>query len=64
MKYILGAIGFASALIVAALSLGPQRAAATPKYSQDTGKPCGFCHTTPPKLNDQGKAFQANGHQL
>jgi hypothetical protein len=64
MKYALGAIGLAAAVVIAALSLAPQRAAAIPKYTEQTGKPCGFCHTKVPDLNDQGRAFQNNGRRL
>jgi hypothetical protein len=51
-------------LIAAATTLGSREAAANPKFAQETGKPCGFCHTAPPTLNDQGKAFKAKGNKL
>jgi len=44
---------------------------ATMKYKKDTGKKCTFCHTAipkkgdeDPKLNEEGRKFQENGHQL
>jgi glutaredoxin len=39
-------------------------AAAKPEFAQQTGKACPFCHTAPPALNDQGKAFKAKGNKL
>jgi cytochrome c553 len=39
-------------------------AAANPQFAQQTGKACAFCHTAPPALNDQGKAFKAKGNKL
>ncbi len=44
--------------------LGSRQAAATMKFTQDTGKPCTFCHTAPPELNDEGKKFKANGNKF
>lgn len=44
-----------------------QTAKATPQYSQQTGKPCGYCHVNPGgggKLTAAGKKFQKNGHKL
>ena len=54
----------AGLLAVATLTFAPRQAAAKPEFAQQTGKPCGFCHTTPPTLNDQGKAFKAKGFKL
>jgi hypothetical protein len=39
-------------------------AQASPKFTQETGKACNFCHTKPPALNDQGLKFKANGNRL
>ena len=36
----------------------------TKKFAQQTGQPCGYCHSKPPALNDQGKKFKANGNKL
>jgi len=44
-----------------ALTLAAQPAAANPAIFQKTGKPCNFCHTTPPALNDTGKAYKETG---
>lgn len=54
----------ATLLIGMGVTLAPRQAAATPQFTQQTGKPCGFCHTQPPTLNDQGKAFKAKGNKL
>jgi hypothetical protein len=52
-------------LIAGALAtMGTKEAAASPKFTQDTGKACNFCHSKPPELNDQGKAFKAKGNKL
>ena len=52
-------------LIAGALTtLGPRQATASVKFTQETQKPCTFCHTTAPELNDQGKKFKANGNKL
>jgi hypothetical protein len=52
-------------LLAGALTtFGSRQAAASPKYAQETGKGCPFCHAKVPELNDQGKAFKANGHKL
>ena len=50
--------------LIAAIVFTPRPAAAKPEYAQATGKQCTFCHTAPPTLNGQGKAFQAKGHKL
>jgi hypothetical protein len=57
------AAGAAAIVLIAGLAT-TQQASASAKYTQATGKPCTFCHATPPALNDQGKKFQANGHKL
>ena len=44
--------------------LSPRQAAANVKFTQETGKPCAFCHSAPPELNEQGKKFKANGFKL
>jgi len=55
-----------AALLIAgaATTMAPNPAVATPAFTQQTGKPCGFCHTSPPGLNDQGNKFKANGNKL
>ncbi len=66
MSVLTAAAGVAAvALIAGALTtIGSRQAAATPKFTQDTGKACNFCHSKPPELNDQGKKFKANGNKL
>ena len=44
--------------------LTSKQASASAQFSQQTGKACNFCHTAPPALNDQGKAFKAKGNKL
>ncbi len=52
------------ALTLASLLAVPREAKATAQFAQQTGKPCGFCHSKPPALNAQGKKFKTNGHKL
>ena len=56
----------AAAFLVAgaAMTMAPRAAVATPSFTQQTGKPCGFCHSRTPELNDEGKKFKANGNKL
>ncbi len=56
--------GAAALLVAGALTLAPEKAQASATFAQQTGKPCAFCHTAPPALNDQGKKFKANGNKL
>ena len=60
------AAGAAAVLLIAGTltTIGSREAAASPKNTQETGKPCNFCHSKPPELNDQGKKFKANGNKL
>jgi hypothetical protein len=60
------AAGAAAVVLVAGalMAMGSREAAANPKFTQETGKPCNFCHVKPPELNDQGKKFKANGNKL
>jgi len=59
-------------ILILAIFLGLNfQAAGTAKYTKDTGKKCKFCHTsvpakgaTDPLLNDDGKKFKDNNHQL
>ena len=54
----------AAALFATAMTFAPQPAAAGPAFAQQTGKPCTFCHSQAPALNEQGKAFKAKGNKL
>ena len=52
-----------STFMVATLS---GKADAKPEYSQQTGYPCGQCHSNPAgggKLKAYGEKFKANGHK-
>lgn len=57
------AVGAAAIVVVTGLAT-TQQASASMKNTQETGKPCTFCHTAPPALNDAGKKFKANGNKL
>jgi hypothetical protein len=54
--------GGAALLVAGTLALAPQRADATPAYTQQTGRGCASCHTGPAggPLNAAGKKFQAS----
>jgi len=55
------AAGLGAAALVAALTISPHRADATPAYAQQTGKACGACHKNPAgggELTAAGKEFQ------
>jgi hypothetical protein len=56
------ALGGAAALAV--LTFASPDSCANPRFARETGKPCNFCHSGPPRLNDAGVAFKANGFQL
>jgi hypothetical protein len=59
---LMGAVGL---LGLGALTLQPNPAQASVKFTQETGKACNFCHeAAPPALNDAGKKFKANGNKL
>ena len=46
------------------LTLASPQADANPRFARETGKACTFCHSGPPRLNDTGAAFKANGFQF
>ena len=61
-----GGFGIA-ALLIAAITVSPRPAEATPAYAAQTKLGCGSCHTNPAgggALSARGKKFQANGHKL
>lgn len=63
------AVGAGAALLVSGtfVLVAPRQAQATPKYAQQTGKACGYCHVSPSgggPLKAAGKKFQKNGHKL
>jgi predicted heme/steroid binding protein len=50
-------------LALGVLMIAP--AAATPEYSEQTGRSCEYCHRTPGGLlTEEGEAFQAAGYEL
>jgi len=59
-------------ILILAIFLGLNfQATGSAKFTKDTGKKCKFCHTgvpakgaTDPLLNDDGKKFKDNDHQL
>ena len=60
-----GVAALAATTLVAGLTFEARNANATMKFTEQTGKPCMFCHAaSPPALNDQGKRFKANGNKL
>lgn len=61
---ILSAAAGAAAIVLVAGLATTQQASASMKFTQETGKPCTFCHTKGAELNDQGKKFKANGNKL
>jgi hypothetical protein len=57
-----GGAGLVSAILLAgaALVVSPREALANPAIAQQTGQPCGQCHTSkPPELNAYGKSYKA-----
>jgi hypothetical protein len=60
-----GVAALAAITLVAGLTFEARDANASMKFTQQTGKPCTYCHTgAPPALNDAGKRFKANGNKL
>jgi cytochrome c553 len=57
-------LGLAVAALAVTFTVAPREAKASPQFSQQTGKQCGFCHGKPPALNAQGKKFKAKGNKL
>ncbi len=58
-------IALGGALVAApiawALIFPTPKAEATPSFARQTGRPCSFCHSGVPRLNDTGLAFKNNG---
>ena len=58
-------IGIGAVLGLGMLIFAPNKAQASAKFTQETGKACNFCHApAPPALNDAGKKFKENGNKL
>lgn len=57
-----------AALVLAALVLStlawPADALSMPFFSRQVGRDCSYCHIIPPKLNDTGRTFRANGYRF
>jgi hypothetical protein len=66
---LVGTCGVAAAafLAIATMTMSSEPALALPAYAQQTGKPCGFCHSNPAgsgKLTASGEKYKAKGHKL
>src|SRR5215471_3725399 len=57
-ELVVGTIVIALAAIVAAM----QPAQALPSFAQQTGQPCGTCHTDIPGLTPYGRLFKIKGY--
>lgn len=55
---------FASAIVLATLCTGTQRAAAIPIFAQRYHLQCGACHSVLPELNAYGRYFRSHGYRL
>jgi len=64
IRFALLGFGVAAFALAVTFTFAPRDAKASPQFSQQTGKQCGFCHGKPPALNAQGKKFKANGNKL
>lgn len=45
-------------------SVAPSLAEATPQFARTYGVDCSYCHSAPPRLNEQGLTFLALGYRL
>jgi hypothetical protein len=66
-KLILAASAATLLLAGSAMIVTVKTAKATPAYSQQTGKACGYCHVNPAgggKLKAAGENFKKKGHKL
>ena len=67
LYWLVPAAGFVLVLVTGVDMLFPGKANATPAYAQQTGLPCGRCHTNPAGGGPRtafGNAFAANGHKV
>jgi hypothetical protein len=64
MLLIAAAAPLAALLVGGLLVFSSHVAKARTAFATETGKPCGFCHSAMPKLNDTGQKFKANGYKL
>ena len=56
-----------AALMLAALAVAPQSAAALPTYSLRENRPCEYCQIYPAgggELNAMGRKYEVNGHKF
>jgi len=61
MRYL---IKTSAALVLCALLLPPANAFATPQFARTYRVDCAHCHSSPPRLNEQGLRFIAMGYRL
>lgn len=65
LAFAAGGVAVAAASLLVSATVAPREAKASMKFTQSTGKPCLFCHVSPPPaLNATGKAFKAKGNKL
>lgn len=55
---------FLAVLAVALAAAAPRPASAIPVFAHRYGLTCGACHTTVPRLNENGEAFEAHGYRM
>src|SRR5437764_13585735 len=59
MKFRISAVSLSYVVLVL---LFPNKSAAVPSYSRQTGLPCASCHYAPPELNAFGRKFKLEGY--
>src|SRR2546425_12057807 len=59
MKFRISAVSLSYVVLVL---LFPNKSAAVPSYSRQTGLPCASCHYAPPELNAFGRQFKLEGY--
>ncbi|MFQ5808560.1 MAG: hypothetical protein ACE5JM_02980, partial [Armatimonadota bacterium] len=57
-------VSLTSGVVVLAAGLLGSPAGAVPHWARQYGVACNMCHLTPPKLNEVGEQFFANGYRL
>ena len=59
-----GLIAVRIALTAAAIHVGARQGKALPMFARRYSLPCSTCHTSPPRLNETGYQFRANGFRM
>src|SRR5436305_10809886 len=59
MKFRISAVSLSYVVLVL---LSPNKSAAVPSYSRQTGLSCASCHYAPPELNAFGRKFKLEGY--